>query len=627
MPNRTWSEQTDNDTSELSLLLDTCARVLVKSPDPAEFLSWIAHAGPSLAPAIAAQVDPRTGPPGLLFRTMGVAIYNAMPQPDAGFRPVKLAVPGRNEPCLCGSGAKYKRCCGPLAGGLDFSTFNLLRYVLENLPQKCFALLPQSRVDPFAVCDTARQWQEEGAADRAVKLLEPWFEGSTTLSDKLELLFEQLMDGYLELGNSRKRERLVAEVLERGDTVLRAVALQRRAMMLADQGEVAEAWNVFSQAQRMDPDNLSLVPLELTLLMSQGDTDRVRDRAQFWLARLERMRDPDLAEMIDFVRAVVADPQAAMSSVEHAQVPGLEALGEMIDAVSAAELRYVVQDMGEGERLLQPSAALLELEQRWREIFPHIKPALTATQILNDEMWDEPEEWLAFLSRNPLAWQSFDVIDDLVLAVDTLQIMVAGTSVLERLLAHGVALLKANLNSTTPGDATLSWAWMENRPALRVLAHQAFRASDLAANGVGSDDFIEPAEMLLALNPNDNHGLRESLSLAYLERGWPEKVITLTDRYPDDFCGPSLNRILALVTLGRETEAGHELMRALEHHDVALKMLLAKNPRAPKANDDFGIAVGSKQEAWLNRMSARPLWEREGGLDWLEKTRKKIRRK
>ncbi len=550
-----------------------------------------------------------------------------MPQPAANFRLLKLPVPGRNEPCLCGSGTKYKRCCGPLAGGLDFSTFNLLRYVLDNVPQKSLRSLPQSRVDPFAVCDSARQWQEEGEADRAVKLLEPWFAGTTALSEKLEPLFDQLMDCYLELGNSRKRERLVAAVMERGDTVLRAVALQRRSMMLADRGELAEAWNVFTQAQRMDPDNPSLVPLELTLLMSQGDLDQVRERAQFWLVRLERMRDPDLAELIDFVRAAAEDPQAVLSGVESTQVPGLAVLEELVAAVSAVHSEYVLEDMGEGERMLQPSTALLELEQRWCEMFPQIKPALTAVQILNDEMWDEPNEWLDFLGRNPLAWQSFDVIDDLVLAVDALQIMVAGTSVLERLLAHGVALLKENLSSTDLSDCTLSWGWIENRPALRLLAHQAFRGLNRSAVGVASDDFIEPAETLLALNPNDNHGLREPLSLAYLERKWPEKVIALTDRYPDDFCGPALNRILALVILGRETEATHELGLAIEQHDVALKMLLAKNPRAPKATNDFGITVGGKQEAWLYRMSARHLWEREGGLDWLDKKRKQIRRK
>lgn len=184
-----------------------------------------------------------------------------MPQPVDGFRPRQLPLPGRYEPCLCGSGAKYKHCCLPLAGSLDFSSFNLLRYVLDHVPQKRFNTLPQSPVDPFAVCDSALQWQEEGATNRAVKLLEPWFSGSTMLSGKLEPLFDQLMDCYLELRNSRKRERLVNRVIERGDATLRSVALQRRSMMLAD----------------------------------QGDVDRARERAQFWLARLERRRDTVLA--------------------------------------------------------------------------------------------------------------------------------------------------------------------------------------------------------------------------------------------------------------------------------------------------------------------------------------------
>ena len=73
-----------------------------------------------------------------------------------------------------------------------------------------------------------------------------------------------------------------------------------------------------------------------------------------------------------------------------------------------------------------------------------------------------------------------------------------------------------------------------------------------------SDDFIEHAEMLRTLNPNDNYGVREHLSTADLTRGWPDKAIALTDHYPDDFCGPVLNRILALMTVGREADARDE---------------------------------------------------------------------
>jgi len=161
---------------------------------------------------------------------------------------------------------------------------------------------------------------------------------------------------------------------------------------------------------------------------------------------------------------------------------------------------------------------------------------------------------------------------------------------------------------------------------LRLLAHQAYRALNDPERGVASDDFIEHAEMLIALNAHDNHGVREHLSTAYLTRGWPEKAIALTDRYPGDFCGPALNRILALITVGREADARDELMVAIEEHDVALRMLLAEKPRQPKAENGFGIAIGGKQEAWLYRMSARPLWEGDGGLAWLNKNWPKSRR-
>ena len=137
---------------------------------------------------------------------------------------------------------------------------------------------------------------------------------------------------------------------------------------------------------------------------------------------------------------------------------------------------------------------------------------------------------------------------------------------------------------------------------------------------VANDDFIEYAEMLLALNPNDNHGIREHLSCAYLMRGRPDKIIELTERYPSDFCGPALNGILALVTVGREAEARDELLVAMEEDAVALRMLLAETPRKPKADESFGIAIGGQQEPWLYRMSAHVRWERDGALAWLNQT-------
>ena len=105
--------------------------------------------------------------------------------------------------------------------------------------------------------------------------------------------------------------------------------------------------------------------------------------------------------------------------------------------------------------------------------------------------------------------------------------------------------------------------------------------------------------MLLALNPNDNHGIREHLSCAYLTRGWPDKTIELTERYPSDFCGPALNGILALVTVGREAEARDELLVAMEEHGVALRMLLAESPGNRKPTKaPVSRSAGSKNHGY-----------------------------
>ena len=155
-------EPPDGFGNELELIFDISAGMLARSSDPRRFLDWIADAGPALAPVMAAEVDPRTGPASGFFRALGVAIYDAMPLPDANFRPRPIPRPGRNDPCLCGSGLKFKRCCMSSVDKLDFSEFNLLRYALDHLPQKAFANLPRSKAEPFAVADTACQLARTG---------------------------------------------------------------------------------------------------------------------------------------------------------------------------------------------------------------------------------------------------------------------------------------------------------------------------------------------------------------------------------------------------------------------------------------------------------------------------------
>src|SRR5690554_1665729 len=111
-------------TDEIFLLFEISAGFLTKSSDPAPFLDWIANSGPVLAPTIASGIE---GPPEQAFRAMGVSIYNAMPLSANDFRREPLPRPGRNDPCYCGSGEKFKQCCQSLQSLPDLSDYNMLR--------------------------------------------------------------------------------------------------------------------------------------------------------------------------------------------------------------------------------------------------------------------------------------------------------------------------------------------------------------------------------------------------------------------------------------------------------------------------------------------------------------------
>lgn len=606
---------------ELHLFFSVAATMLVRSSDHKAFIDWAAYAGPDLVPSMAASV--REGSAGDLFRILGRALRDAMPLPDFGFRPSPLPKPGRNEPCDCGSGRKYKHCCLPTEDlAPPFREVNLLRYVLDATPVRRLPELPSSRVDPDAVWDTARQWLEERDGRRAVALLEPWFAEGRELTGRLEPMFDLLMDCYLRGGNERKRKKLVERVLARGDRTLRSAAMQRRTAMLADRGELEDAWASFREAQREDPGSTGLAHLEVILLAGQGDFNRAQERATFWIAALERRRDPQLAQLISWLREVAADPRGAMAAVSRQASPGTGRMKELLDGAPAPAARHRFEPMEGSTGPAIPDPGLARAEARWRKAYPQVKPRLTATQHGDPSAWDEAEKWLAMLASTPDLWQSFDVLDDLAMALDALPTLGSGEDLLEPVLERGVGLLRLNLERCPDPDARLEWGWVENRPALRLAAHLAFRR-----HRAGEwERFVHLAEWILSLNPRDNHGLRDPLSQAYLELGSPERVLELAARYPDDGTTLSMNTVLAHWRRGARGEALRTLANVAPRCVEAVRMLLAENPKPPKMSE-YGITLGGKDEAWLYRMECRGLWERDDALAWLRDAWKAARPK
>lgn len=626
MTDYTSPDDMDEGTDQFESLLMLSAGILYRSADPMNFLDWIAQHGPSIAPELAKQLDPETGPASLFFRAMGVQIYNHTPTPDHDFALHPLPKPERNQPCRCGSGKKYKHCCNVLEmHDSPLADFNMLYYVLERAPKTMLATLPTSKVNNEALADVAERWREERKIDRVLALLEPWFKPNVPLNKRHRWLFDILMNVYLEEDKPLKHKRLLQRACEAEDKQLRSDAWQRKASIDMDAGDTASAWKSFSIAQQLDPNAPPLAILELTLLCAEDKIDQAKARATFWLARFKR--SPDVTPtFLDLLAQCTQDPHSALriAASTAADVPPLlRELNSLLNSAPAIATHYQL-DIHDGEAILQADKKLITLERQWVAKAQPSKPTLTTLSNDDVEFWNRVEDWLPLLHSKPLLWNSFEVLDDLVMGIDT--ILNAGGmqehwfDFFNKLLERASELLDVQLVAH-PSTISLPWQFMENRPALRLLAH---KISLLEFTDGLNQNFVRNAERLLQLNPNDNHGYRAQLTTTYIANNQLKQAIQLATHYDDDaMCAVPLNHVLALYLNNQHAEALTRLKSIASRFAVAIKMLLAKSPKRPPA-DRYGIKIGGKQEAWIYRDDTIELWQQQSALEWLKKSVKDL---
>ena len=90
----------------------------LQQPEP--FFRWMREDATRSFPEIFGAL-PEGRPRRAIATTLAFSFWNATPLPRNGYRPATLPKPERNGPCLCGSGVKFKRCCGgaPAPPALD----------------------------------------------------------------------------------------------------------------------------------------------------------------------------------------------------------------------------------------------------------------------------------------------------------------------------------------------------------------------------------------------------------------------------------------------------------------------------------------------------------------------------
>ena len=582
-----------------------------------------------------------------LATLLGVAIWNATPRADNGWSPLRLSLPAADEPCYCGSGLRYRDCCEPLGPIPELPLELIWDLLIDELPEESIQEALRRRAVPETLlAKVAERWLAQERPGRAAALLEPVFRGDLGLLDgRYEPALDILCDALDELDHWKKKQAFLLRVTDEGSRELKSAAWQRLTMMFMDEGELDYANEAFVQAQRHGPDNPSTALLEITLLAARHDDERARSRAQFWRHRLKRIEDVD-SGLLEFLEQAMVDPQEALISNHSAVMdPILLDLRQWIGSLPAPTSAYRLEffdaplEAGAGQQLslfaedqfpaeqippssgsvgaLLPNPELRTIEREWHRVFPASKPYSTQLSALDDgALWDA-QDWLRFLSAQPQAGDSLDILDDVATALyehPESSLPWVAHSLLGPLYARALAIVGTITQES--GVGALPWSAERNRPALRLLfrayLHQAEAGREEAAAAV--------AERLLALNPRDNHGARAELMNHYLRAHSDQQALELARRFPNDLLADmAYGEVLALYRVGQQEHAARALSRAVDRLPRIPRFLLRKRIKRPALND-AGFTPGGEDQAWLYREAMRDVWAAEPGLlNWMRK--------
>lgn len=612
---------------DLDALLRDAAAEAVAREDPDRFREWLRARLPWY------WHDPTPPSPGLAD-ALARALWNVMPLPGNHLRPRPVTPPGRNDPCPCGSGHKYKQCCRDAdAAAPELPVEMLYAYVLDALgPAARDRLLADPRTPVGFALAAADAATDRGRPLNAARSLEPLFaEGAPLERHDLDVALSRLFDCYSDLGHDAKKDRLIARLIKEAPPgPVRAEAWARRAAIALDRGDREAAFEAFRMAQRDAPDDPSHGPREITMLLSTGALEQARERAGFWAQRLRRAGYGRDERPLSLVEAAAIDPEAAMVGFAD-DIGGYDATALREWAQAARERPaegHAIERLepdpddaaGRPEGRLVAPAAVAAVEQAWDELLD--RDDLGGLLHEYPEVWWAPEaqdRWREWLQARPGAGDSLAVLSDLVTATPyhpAVHRLPAVDDALARpLLERAHDLLAA----ATRGDpeATLPWHELDNRPALHCLATLA----QLEQRTGHRERARSLLEWLLHLNPNDNHGLRAELMSLYLERGDDARAVALADAYPDDILAATrFGRVLALYRMDRKREAAAAARAVHAELPRVRDYLVRKRVRRPQI-DPGSFAFGGADQAWLYREAARHLWERTpGALAWLQRT-------
>lgn len=498
MDDELYDDENEEAAEEIANFFREAVVEALRTEDPVAFLDWVREEAPERAPELFEDLpdeQARRGVAGELGRT----IWNGIPLPGNGFRPRPIARPERNDPCPCGSGAKYKKCCGEWASGVPALDPELLWvFVIQELSlERVEELGASGRVPRPIAGEIATGLLDEGDAERALALVQPLFERPDRLDERDGAALNVLLEAHDELDLYEEKQELVERLSKQLKPLLRAVLWEHLVRWYALEGEMEEAWEALEKARKDDPESAALGPLEVSLLLAEGRTDDAGERARFFRERFRR-NPGDLSEAgLEFLDKVAHDPESAQLEFSigkgvAAQIRELEAL---LAEAKPPETVYGIEDVegDPGAGRLVPPESLKDLDLGWEDAFFEALPEGFLDEEDEDfedeeeedeedlDPWDEEraERWLGYLLESPESLDSLETLEDLAHAVHGLVVdrfTFLDGPILRPILDRALAILRQSL-AARPEIIRLPEELEPNGSALELIALAAAQAS------------------------------------------------------------------------------------------------------------------------------------------------------
>jgi SEC-C motif len=571
---------------EFERLIPDSVSIAMHAADAAEFLRWVQQSLSGYATEHSLVNRDSSLARAVAF-AWARAVWNGLPFDAAGRKPKRMADPSDHDVCPCGSGRTFADCCRHMPRIAPLASSVLWPYVLANIqPAKRDALLAGNRVPPTALIEFSAYLLARDRRGEVVAALEPRLATPERYHDEeAAILLDLLCDAYgmSAKGARRKIKLLRLTTAQAPRSPLRSEAWQRLATIYMDRRESERAWDAFRQAQQDHPHAEALSVLEVELLVAERRLDEARHRATFWAAALKRDGTPASDPRMGFLQRVAADPLTALGEVAINLDGAGRQLRQWLQAVADRAIPVYEVSAREGYSVLTPPRGVTGLERDWHEVFPLDKPFSVQDQPFDGhEIWDEASEsrWCGFLRAHPESFDSLDILDDLATAIGR-HPHADAPGLDDLLLGPVLARNETIVARACPSTATAALPWVigANRAALRGLM-RAFQWH-LARNE--RIHAINTGERLLALNTDDNHGVRFMLVNEYLRCGNDEKALALAEQYPDDIAPETrFGAVLALVRLRRMREAEHALQSARSDLPKTAQYLVPARIRRPR---------------------------------------------